>query len=67
MSAMGIVVGDAVALPIGGELRLVRVVTALDGSLVLADECDMRRRVVIRSRADVERYGERVSLPHREA
>lgn len=51
--------GDAIALPVGGELRLMRVVTAIDQSLVLADESDLRRRVVIMPRLEVEARGER--------
>lgn len=53
-------VGDAVALAVGGRLCLLRVVTAIDDSLVMADETDLRRRVVIRSRREVEAHGERV-------
>jgi len=55
----GFVAGDAIALPVGGELRLMRVVTAIDNSLVLADESDLRRRVVIMPRLEVEARGER--------
>lgn len=54
-------VGDAVALAVGGRLCLLRVVTAIDDNLALADETDLRRRVVIRSRREVEALGERVT------
>lgn len=58
-TANGLRAGDAIALPVDGELRLMRVITAIDESLVMADEGDLRRRVVVMPRLEVEARGER--------
>ena len=52
-------VGDAFALPVGGRLCLVRVVATLDGSVVLANETDLRQRVVTLPTHQLEAHGER--------
>lgn len=51
-------VGDAVALPVGGELRLVEVVTIVEGRLVCVDASDRRRRVLHLTAEEASRRGE---------
>lgn len=55
-------VGDALAIAVGGELRLVEVVTIVDGRLVCADATDQRRRVLSVRVEDAERRAEKARL-----
>lgn len=55
-------VGDALAIAVGGELRLVEVVTIVEGRLVCADATDQRRRVLHVSVVDAERRAEKARL-----
>lgn len=52
--------GDVVAMPAGGRLCLLRVLTSLDDLFVLADESDLRRRVVMLTAAELEKRAEKV-------
>lgn len=51
-------VGDAVALPVGGELRLVRIIHQADGRFVCAD-FDPRRALLDVTRERLEKGAER--------
>lgn len=55
-------VGDALAIAVGGELRLVEVVTLVDGRLVCADATDLRRRVVHLPVEEAARRAEKARL-----
>ena len=52
-------VGDAVAMPVGGELRLLRIVQSLDGRFVCADS-DPRRALLELTQERLSKGAERV-------
>lgn len=52
-------VDDAVAMPVGGELRLLRVVADVGDRLALVDATDMRRRIVYATPSELAQRAER--------